>query len=127
MFIKITFFLLYLQLFQIIRSLRIAIYIGLVFTLLAYSSFTIAWFALGTPSAHETWQQHFLGPEQNKGNGLDWPIPIIGLVGDIYIFVIPLVGVYGLQLSLRRKIGVAMVFMTGILYAAPFSYFKDSL
>ncbi|MCJ1405114.1 hypothetical protein MMC11_008340 [Xylographa trunciseda] len=115
MFIKITFFLLYLQLFRPVRSLRIAIYIGLVFTLLAYTSFTIAWFALGTPSTHETWQQHFLGPEQTKGNGLDWPIPAIGLAGDIYILVIPLVGIYGLQLPMRRKIGVAMVFLTGVL------------
>lgn len=57
----------------------------------------------------------YIGPTQAKGNGLDFPIPVGGLVIDIYILVLPLIGVYDLHLSTRRKIGIGMIFFTAII------------
>ena len=112
--IKLTFFLLFLQIFSPTRSMRWACYIGFICTFLAYSGFTIAWFVIGTPGPGVTWVAQFMGPTQ-KGNALDYPIPVIGLIFDIYILILPLVGVSKLQLSFRRKMGVVLIFTTAIL------------
>jgi len=43
-------------------------------------------------------------------------IAVLGTVLDIYIWLIPLPLVFGLHLPLKKKLGVAIVFMVGILY-----------
>ena len=113
--IKLTFFLLFLQIFSPTRSMRWACYIGFICTFLVYSGFTVAWFVIGTPSPGVTWQAQFMGPTQ-KGNALDYPMPVMGLIFDIYILILPLVGVSRLQLSFRRKMGVVLIFTTAILW-----------
>ena len=40
---------------------------------------------------------------------------ILNVATDIYLFVVPLAGIFGLHMPLRRKFGVAAVFMTGLL------------
>lgn len=60
-------------------------------------------------------QMHFTGPMQLKAAGLAYPIPVVGLVLDIYILILPLVGIYRLQLSKARKFGVMAVFLTAIM------------
>lgn len=40
----------------------------------------------------------------------------VGLAADIFIFILPLPIIYQLNLSTRRKIGLATVFLTGVLY-----------
>lgn len=61
---------------------------------------------------------HYVGPNQAKGNRLDFPIPVAGLIIDIYILILPLKGVYDLHLSTRRKIGVGMIFFTAIMFVS---------
>lgn len=114
-FVKITFFLLYLQIFRPFKRLRYAIWAGLIFTTMAYAAFTITWLALATPRAGETWQTHFTSPAQLQAAVLAYPVPAVGLAIDLYILVLPLIGVYKLQLSLRRKFGVFLVFATAIV------------
>ena len=115
--IKLTFFLLFLQIFSPTRSMRWACYIGFICTFLVYSGFTVAWFVIGTPGPGVTWQAQFMGPTQ-KGNALDYPMPVMGLIFDIYILILPLVGVSKLQLSFRRKMGVVLIFTTAILWVS---------
>ena len=64
---------------------------------------------------------HYLGPIQAKGNRLDFPIPVAGLIIDIYILLLPLKGVYDLHLSIRRKIGVGLIFFTAIMFGSSHS------
>jgi len=118
-FIKVTFFILYLELFRPIRSLRLAIWFGGILTTVSYAAFTIAWFVLITPRPGESMQVHFTGPMQLKAASLAYPIPVVGLALDIYILVVPLVGIYRLQISKARKFGVAAVFLTAIMFVNP--------
>ena len=60
-------------------------------------------------------QMHFTGPMQLRAASLAYPIPIVGLVLDVYILILPLVGIYRLQISKARKFGVAAVFLTAIM------------
>ena len=45
----------------------------------------------------------------------------INLISDFTILVLPILGISKLQMPLRRKIGVAAIFLTGALYAFPTS------
>ena len=103
------------------QKLRIAIWAGGIITVLVYLGFSIAWFALGTPSLGQTWQDHFFGSTQAKANHLDFPIPAFGMAIDVCILVIPLIGVYYLQLSKRRRIALVLVFLTAALYVLELS------
>jgi hypothetical protein len=40
----------------------------------------------------------------------------LNVLSDIIVFIIPLTGVWKLQLPLKKKMGVALVFAVGILY-----------
>ena len=112
--IKLTFFLLFLQIFAPTKHMRWAIWAGFICTFVVYGGFTTAWFVIGTPAPGVSWQQQFMGPLQ-RGNALDYPIPVMGLIFDIYILILPIVGISGLQLSFRRRMGVAFVFLTAIM------------
>ena len=46
---------------------------------------------------------------------LSVPQSIVGLVIDLAILILPIVAVTQLQLPRRRKIGVILIFMTGLL------------
>ena len=114
--IKLTFFILYWQLFRPIRGLRIAIWLGGIFTTLFYVAINIAAWVFTTPRRGETWYSHFIGPVQAKQSNLTGPLPAVGLAIDVYILVIPLIGISGLNMPTRRKIGVALVFLTAIMF-----------
>ena len=40
----------------------------------------------------------------------------VNLASDVYILCVPIASILKLQLSIRKKIGVMLLFMTGILY-----------
>ncbi|MCJ1312322.1 hypothetical protein MMC25_005996 [Agyrium rufum] len=113
-FIKITFFITYLHLFRPNRALRLAIWLGGIVTLLVYTGFFLALMILTTPGK-EGWVAHFEGPKQTSSAVLSMPLPGVGLGIDLYILVIPIIGIWNLQLPLQRKIGVGLVFFTAIL------------
>ena len=116
LFIKATFFLLFLQLFRPSKSLRAAIYGGLGFTVVFYLVTFILAFVSATPRAGETWLQHLAGGGVMNImiTGAVW-IPTVGIVIDLYILILPLYCVSTLNLPTSRKIQVASVFLTGIL------------
>lgn len=43
------------------------------------------------------------------------PTSAFGVVIDLFILVLPIIAVLQLQLPTRRKIGVIVIFMTGLL------------
>ena len=115
MFTKITFFFLYLQIFQPMRWLRICVYIGAIFTTVFYTTMMVVQFAFATPRPGETWLYHQV--TENEVHSLEMSVPqsAVGLAIDIYILVLPIIAVAQLQLPTRRKIGVSLIFMTGLL------------
>ena len=113
-FAKTTFFIFYLQLFRPFRWLRILCYIGISFTTITFLSFLVAQLALVTPHPGETWLQVDEDPRELKSlKYLSIPITATSFGIDIYIFIIPMLGIAKLKLSPRRKLGVVLVFLTG--------------
>lgn len=116
LFIKLTFFLLYIQIFQPMRWLRISSYVSATALCAFYGACTVAQLVFATPRSSETWSSHLVSLENAKGNVLSVPLSGVGLFFDIVILVLPVAGVMRLQLPTRRKIGVLLIFLTGLLY-----------
>ena len=115
LFTKLTFFLLYFQVFRPLRWLRISIYIGTVLTCAFYGAATIAQIVFQVPKRGETWPEHALSGESSKSNMLALPMMAVGLGIDIILLVMPIAAVIGLQLPKKRKMGIIFIFMFGIL------------
>ncbi|PVI00772.1 hypothetical protein DM02DRAFT_707333 [Periconia macrospinosa] len=110
LFLKTSFFVQYLSLFEQLRWATVCSWIGLVLTALAYSVQTILVFALPTPKKGDQWAARI-----DNIMGLSIPQSTIGLAVDLYILYIPIMSVYGLNLSWKRRIGVMLVFLSGIM------------
>lgn len=115
LFTKLTFFLLYLQVFRPLRWLRICVYIGAPLTCSFYAAVSIVQIILTTPRPGDTWLDQSLSGRSLKATVLAVPLAAVGLAIDIALLIIPIVAVVGLQLPTKRKIGVVLIFTVGIL------------
>ena len=115
LFLKITFFLLYYQVFRPLRWLRISVFIGATLTGAFYGAAGVTQTVFGTPSRGETWTSRYFSPEEKKLLIMSMPMASVGLVIDLFILVIPIVAVLGLQIPTSRRIGVLCIFMFGLL------------
>ena len=106
---------LYLQLFGTKRWLRWTCYFALIIIFLFYwAKIPLAW-VYCTPHNGATWDVQVLtncsdieimGPTQG----------VVGVAADIFLLTVPLPIIYKLNLALRKRIGLAAVFLVGILY-----------
>lgn len=108
-----TFFLLYTQLFRPMRWLRYSSYAGATFTALFYTAIVIWNLAITSPTPGESWQNAALKGHKTLRDAV-W-IASVGLVLDVYILLLPITGVSQLQMPRRQKLGVMMVFSTGLM------------
>lgn len=115
LFIKLTFFLLYFQVFRPLRWLRISVYIGVTLTCAFYGAASITQVIFSTPRRGQTWFEHdFSRGEAGKASILSVPLAAVGLGIDLVLLVMPIAAVVGLQLPTKRKIGIVFIFMFGI-------------
>ncbi|MCJ1317030.1 hypothetical protein MMC15_002351 [Xylographa vitiligo] len=71
---------------------------------------------MAAPEPGETWITHiFSVNEHNDQYELSIPFPSLGFVFDVVLLILPLGAVWNLQLPNQRKIGVTLIFMTGLL------------
>ena len=112
---KLTFFLLYFQVFRPLRWLRITVYIGATLTCAFYGAASVAQFVFATPLPGQTWLEHSLSGRAWKAEVLSVPLAAVGLAIDIVLLFMPIAAVVGLKLPTKRKIGVMVIFMFGIL------------
>ena len=117
-FLKDSFFIMYLYIFGPLRWMRSCAITGIVITTAFYISITIAMLVFVTPHPGETWFEHFFSPEDLRSNSPPIIISSFGLVTDLFILILPIIAVSQLQLPTRRKIGVTLIFTTGLLYVA---------
>lgn len=114
-FAKISLLLLYLRIFGPKKSTRYAICFGLVF------AFCLYWVTIPigayycAPSAGSSWTITGIAPRCNKVITLGLIQGPLNVVLDLFIFVLPIPVVMGLQMSFRKRIAVLAVFFTGIL------------
>ena len=112
-FIKLSFFLMYLQIFRPMKWLRYGAYIGAVVNVLFYLCILIVTLVLTVPAPGQTWQEaiqtnrsvHSVTVAMYSSSG--------SLLLDIYILVLPVAGVSKLKLTAKRKLGVIAIFLTG--------------
>lgn len=116
-FIKVSILILYLRVFSPDRRMRILIYLGMGYTLLANSIVTILYGALCAPRKGQSFLTAYTRTQcANNIEDLTLAIKVVNLVGDIYVLVLPISPISKLQLSRAKKITVIGVFMTGLLY-----------
>ena len=109
LFAKVTFFLMYLDIFKPMRWMRILSSLGAIITAGFYTGILIANLVISVPR-HESWAQVAI-----KEGSLVLAIPqaVGGLIIDLYILVLPMIAISKLQLSPRRRLGVNLIFMSG--------------
>ena len=115
LFLKDTFFIMYLHIFKILRWFRICAYMGAAITTTFYISTMVAMFIVSTPRRGMTWAEHLVTKEMRRAVILRVATSSFGVVIDLVILLLPMIAVMPLQLPIRRKIGVVCVFMTGLL------------
>lgn len=115
-FTKMSFFLLYLQIFWPFKWLRYSIYLGATVAMLFYVASEIVLIYYMTPKRGETWLSKAGSAENYVALELSVPNAAVGLGIDVYLLVLPITAVTQLPLPIRRKIGVILIFMTGIAY-----------
>jgi hypothetical protein len=109
----------YLHIFKPLRWLRICIYVGGALAIAFHVAAAIMSMYFMTPRPGETWVSHFLGPLADKSRILLVPLTAVGLGVDIYLLILPIGAILQLQLPPRRKLGVILIFMTGLLFETP--------
>ena len=115
LFAKNTFFIMYLDIFGPWRWLKICAYVGAIFTTLCYGAFTLLNLICATPRHGETLLSHEESNIERLIIVTGVPLAVFGLLVDLYIFVLPIIAVSRLQLPTRRRVGIILVFMTGLL------------
>lgn len=113
-FSKLSIFLLYFRIFEIHRPTRIAIYAGMISTIFIYTPAIALQSALCVPAPGKDWSSV---DEEQCDRIIVWGViaGTLGVVQDIYIFIIPIPILLGLQMPKAKKIGTMVIFGTAIL------------
>lgn len=118
LFIKVSFFIYFYQIFGPKPVLRWSIWIGAIVTTVFYSAVTITLFVLSSPGHGVSLAERFESFLDEKTSPIVNTIIALGyfnVFSDLYILILPISGVMGLNLQPKRKIGVVLIFMTGLL------------
>lgn len=108
LFLKSTFFVMYLDLFSPFRWTRIVTKLGLVITICAYLAFALAALIATTPRRNEARDEHEI-------IGASVPVSVINPTLDLVILVIPITASWQLKLLKSRRYGLTAVFLTGTM------------
>ena len=114
-FIKLSVLLFYLQLFWPVRWLRIGVYVGAGISSSFYFAATVITFYYYTPHRHETWVERSFSAGFSKLQDVSILTGVMGLVIDTFALVLPIRVISGLQMPTRRKLGVLLLFATGMV------------
>ena len=105
----------YIRIFWPLRSLVYGAYAGAAATVLFYVAILAVDLAYSAPAPGQSMLDNALHPRPCPGINLNVLVTAFGLALDVYILVLPIAGLSTLQMPLKRKIGVMMVFLTGLL------------
>lgn len=95
---------------------RVAIYIGIALVTLVHWSNVPVYGILCTPRRGENWDMVLLSSKRCSAASTHTVVTgAIGTALDIYMLILPLPIIAELNLAPRRKLGLALVFMAGIL------------
>lgn len=115
--IKSSLFIQYYLLFRPLRWIRICVWIGATVSIAFYVAVSITAFILNSPWPGESLLQGILSWHYIKFANFSIPTGVIGMLVDWYLLILPVPAVLALQMSMAKKAGVLIVFMTGGLAA----------
>lgn len=88
-------------------------WIGATISVTFYVAVTITAFVLESPWPGESLLESMLSWHYMKFTLLSIPTGVIGMMVDWYLLILPIPAILTLQLSIAKKLGVLIVFMTG--------------
>ena len=113
-FSKFSIFLLYLQIFSIHKTTRMAIWAGMIYNFIIYAPNFGIHGALCAPAPGQPWTFEVM--ENCSRSDIIGPIQgTLGLLEDIYIFVLPIPALSRLQMKNKKKIGLLFIFGIALL------------
>lgn len=120
---------LYLRIFRPVKVSNILIWVGIGTIVLFYiiCIITTSVFCKLSQWSNTTNAAEFMAVQiQSKCNqpqlNLSAVQGVFSTASDIYVFIIPTMLVWGLQLPLQRRIGICAIFLIGLLFGSPFLY-----
>ncbi|TGO56336.1 hypothetical protein BCON_0079g00300 [Botryotinia convoluta] len=102
-FVKLSIFVMYLEIFEALRWMKICVYIGATFCSAFYLAGTILLFYLSTPFGSETFATMIFSHRQVVFLRVGVPMAAISLGIDIYLFILPLIAVSKLRIPTKKK------------------------
>ncbi len=128
LFVKVTFYILFRQVFSPKSAFKWNIYIGTAVTTVFYAVVTIILFRFTTPRPGQTFLenfQRFLHKKRSPVVDATLAMGYFNIFNDVYILVLPIPTIFGLNLPTRRKIELSLIFMAGVLYASIFTVWSS--
>lgn len=113
-FAKLSLFWLYFRIFSPNRRTRFLIYFGIASTFVIYAALTVYLGYLCIPRPGQSWLERS-SHQCRKTKVVYYIQGIFGVVSDIYLFILPVPVIWRLQLPLRKKVGICLIFATGSL------------
>ena len=108
----------YLNIFKVLRWMRIAVYVGLVLLSGFYGAIAILGTYFMSPNSNEDWTDVFTPTNYCKVETISIPSAVLGVAFDIFILILPIVAVSQLKLPTDKKAGAILISATGFLYVS---------
>ncbi|KAF2642066.1 hypothetical protein P280DRAFT_541624 [Massarina eburnea CBS 473.64] len=115
--IKCSLFIQYYRVFRPVRYVRVSVYIGATITATFYVAVTITAVVLTSPRRGENLLDMVTSSHFGDFANFSVPIGVIGMLVDWCLFCLPIPAVHSLQMTFAKKLGIMLVFTTGVLGA----------
>ena len=113
---KLSLFLLYYRLFARHQWIRYLVYLGVASAAAMYTASTIVYGYLCLPRRGQGWVEAGLSSRCHRQFILaSYVRGPFNVVSDLYLLFLPLPAVWQLQIPLRKRLGIATIFLTGFL------------
>jgi hypothetical protein len=114
LFLKSTFFLTYRDIFSELRWVRTVSAVFLAFVVAFYAAFAIYLCWYFAPQPGQTWVENTMTQDSFVRLHVSVPTASVNLGLDLVVLLIPIVAVVQLNMSLRKKLGICLIFLTGL-------------
>lgn len=107
------------EIFYTLRWLKLLAIGGAVSTGLFYFASMIAYPALCAPTngtSAKDYQEQLASKRCHGSFALGITVGVVSVISDLYLILLPLPAVWGLQLPLRRRLGISAMFLVGLMY-----------
>lgn len=112
---KVSLFLLFQQIFDINRHMRLAIRVGIAFTMITYIPNIPIEAYFQAPAAGESWEGVMASEKPKKAAYWGLVQSSLGILLDFYMFILPLPAISKLHVSRKKRIQLWLVFSTAFM------------